>query len=75
MQSLAFYIYGSASLVQALASHNLIDRYQLLLYPIALGKGKPLFKDFTKLKLVNTMARPSGIVELHYQPNEQENAR
>lgn len=68
-------IYGSASLVQTLASHNLIDRYQLLLYPIALGKGKPLFKDYTKLKLANTITRPSGIVELHYQPNEQENAR
>lgn len=68
-------IYGSASLVQTLASHNLIDRYQLLLYPIALGKGKPLFKDYTKLKLVNTIPHSSGIVELHYQPNEQENAR
>lgn len=68
-------IYGSASLVQALASLNLIDQYQLLLYPIALGKGKPLFNDHTKLKLVNTITRPSGIIELHYQPYGQESVQ
>jgi dihydrofolate reductase len=38
-------ISGSASIVQALANLNLIDRYYLMLHPLALGDGKPLFKN------------------------------
>jgi dihydrofolate reductase len=68
-------IYGSASLVQTLTSLNLIDQYQLLLHPIALGNGKPLFKDHAKLKLVNSTTHPSGVIELYYQPREQQNAQ
>jgi dihydrofolate reductase len=63
-------IYGSASLVQALSNLNLIDQYQLLLHPIVLGEGKPLFKDHAKLKLVNSIPHPSGVIELYYQPRK-----
>jgi dihydrofolate reductase len=66
-------IYGSASLVQALTNHGLIDEYQLLFHPVILGGGKPLFQDLTqqvKLKLVNTKTHPSGVVVLTYQPRE-----
>src|SRR6266496_142345 len=38
-------IYGSASIVQALTNLGLIDEYQLLVHPVVLGGGKPLFKD------------------------------
>jgi dihydrofolate reductase len=64
-------IYGSASIVQALTNLGLIDEYQLLVHPIVLGSGKPLFKGIehkVNLKLVNTRTHPSGVVILYYQP-------
>ena len=64
-------IYGSASVVQALTSLGLIDEYQVLVHPVLVGGGKPLFgalKDQVKLKLVNSTAHPSGVVVLTYQP-------
>ncbi len=64
-------IYGSASIVQALTNLGLIDEYQLLVHPLVLGGGKPLFqniKDRVKLKLVQSKTHPSGVVALTYQP-------
>ena len=63
-------IYGSASLVQTLTNLGLIDEYQILVHPVLLGSGKPLFQDIkhkTKLKLVESRAHPSGVVLLIYQ--------
>jgi len=61
---------GSASLVQTLMDHNLVDEYHLLVYPVVLGSGKRLFKDGSKaaLKLVESRAFGSGVVLLRYQP-------
>ena len=67
-------IYGSASIVQALTNHGLIDEYQVLVHPVVLGGGKPLFRDIKerqKLKLVKTKAFPSGVIGLYYQPDNQ----
>ena len=67
-------IYGSASLVRTLTNFGLIDEYQLLVHPIILGSGKPLFqdiKDRAKLKLVNTKTHPSGVIVLSYQSREK----
>ena len=64
-------IYGSASLVRTLTNHGLIDEYQLLVHPVVLGSGKPLFQDIRdrrKLQLVKTKTFPSGVVGLYYQP-------
>jgi dihydrofolate reductase len=64
-------IYGSASLVQTLTNLGLIDEYQILVHPVILGSGKPLWsniKDQVKLKLVNSKTHPSGVVVLFYQP-------
>jgi dihydrofolate reductase len=63
-------IYGSASIVQKLSNLDLIDRYQLLVFPIVLGGGKPLFHGIShkvKLSLVNARKYPSGVVELIYE--------
>jgi dihydrofolate reductase len=71
-------IYGSASLVRTLTTLGLIDEYQLLVHPVLLGGGKPLWsdlKDQVKLQLVNTKTHPSGVVALSYQPREQRDAR
>jgi dihydrofolate reductase len=64
-------IYGSASVVRALTNHGLIDEYQLLVHPVILGAGKPLFQDITEkqnLELVKTKPFPSGVMGLYYRP-------
>src|SRR5690606_13257446 len=39
----AIYIHGSAELARRLADADLIDRYNLLVFPVLLGAGKSLF--------------------------------
>jgi dihydrofolate reductase len=67
-------IYGSASIVQALTNLGLIDEYQLLVHPVVLGSGKPLFQniqDRVKLKLIQSRVFSSGVVGLYYQPDKK----
>lgn len=58
-------IHGSASLNQALADADLIDRYHLLVFPLLLGAGKRLFsatdKDAQKLQLVESQTYTNGL--------------
>jgi len=67
-------IFGSGTIVEQLTNLGLIDEYQLMVNPVILGKGKPLFKDIQgrmKLKLVNTKTFSSGVVLLQYQPDKK----
>lgn len=59
-------VYGSHTLVQCLIQYNLVDEYILWVYPIALAKGKALFKHVQNLKLVRSHQFPSGVIVLHY---------
>src|SRR5581483_3778517 len=55
--------HGGAAFVQALSRLGLIDEYRLVILPVALGSGLPLFKDLTKpLRVDLTEARtfPDG---------------
>jgi dihydrofolate reductase len=64
-------IYGSASVVSSLTNLGLIDEYQLLVYPLLLGQGKPLFKNVqhkVSLTLVETKTHSTGVVRLTYHP-------
>jgi len=62
-------ILGSGTIVQQLTNLGLIDEYSLVVVPIILGKGKPLFKgvDKAKLRLVEERAFGNGIALLRYQ--------
>jgi dihydrofolate reductase len=65
-------ILGSGTLVSQLAQENLIDDYQLIVNPIVLGAGKPLFtalKAPLSLKLTSTRTFANGNVLLGYQPS------
>jgi dihydrofolate reductase len=64
-------VHGSATLVQTLMQHDLVDSYRLLVYPVVLGKGKRLFGEGTTatLKLVESQTFSSGVTALVYEPN------
>lgn len=68
-------IYGSGSIVQALTNHDFIDEYHLVVNPVVLGSGKPLFensKHRLHLKFIDTKTFSSGMVVLSYQPERKE---
>ena len=63
---------GSASLVQLLAEHGLVDEFRLMVFPIILGGGKRLFGDVEVAPVltlggVQTIG-DDGIVVLTYHP-------
>jgi len=63
-------IFGSGTIVQAMTNLNLIDEYRLMINPVILGQGKPMFKDLkdiVNLKLLNTKTFKNGNVLLCYQ--------
>lgn len=62
-------IIGSATIVQQLIEMNLIDEYQILLFPVVLGDGKPLFKrqkNAVNLKLRQMKKYDNGVLLLTY---------
>jgi dihydrofolate reductase len=63
-------ILGSGSIVQQFANLNLIDEYTLVVVPVILGNGKPLFKDvkMANLELLETRSFKNGIALLRYKP-------
>jgi dihydrofolate reductase len=68
-------ILGSGSIMSEFAQLGLIDEYRIMVNPIVLGDGKPLFKsikDRLKLKLIKTRTFSNGNVLLYYQPVEKE---
>jgi dihydrofolate reductase len=65
-------ILGSGSIMSELANRGLIDGYGIMVNPIILGNGTPLFKDIKdriKLKLVKARTFRNGNVLLYYQPD------
>ena len=63
--------YGGARFAQSLVATGLIDEYRLVVHPVALGRGLPLFSGLQQplnLRLVSTTAYSSGVVGAVYQP-------
>jgi dihydrofolate reductase len=68
------FIFGSADLSSALTKLDLIDEYRIIVNPILLGSGYPLFKGIDhplKLKLLKTKTFRNGNVLLYYQPESK----
>jgi len=63
--------HGGASFAQSLIKTGLIDEYKLLVHPVAVGKGLPLFSELNKpqfLRLVSSTLFRGGTVAQVYRP-------
>jgi dihydrofolate reductase len=64
-------VHGSGNLIQTLLRHNLVDQYNLWVFPLVIGSGKRLFSDGTvpsALKLVDSKVSSTGVVIGTYEP-------
>jgi dihydrofolate reductase len=63
--------WGGARFAQSLTRLGLVDEYRLVLQPVALGDGLPLFKDLTaplRLELVDAQTYNTGAALHVYRP-------
>jgi dihydrofolate reductase len=58
--------FGGVGLVNSLVEHGLVDEYWIKLAPTAIGAGRPLFRNRTPLRLLDSKAWPSGTLTLRY---------
>jgi dihydrofolate reductase len=62
---------GSGSIVAPLAAAGLVDEFQLVMIPIAIGKGRTMFEGISErlsLKPTRTRTFRNGRVLVCYQP-------
>jgi dihydrofolate reductase len=67
----AIAVWGGANVIASLAKLGLIDEYRVIVHPVLLGGGTPLFQDIaaaTPLKLVRTTALGEDLTVSCYQP-------
>jgi dihydrofolate reductase len=65
---------GSATLIDTLREHDLVDEYRLMVHPVTLGHGKRLFNDGgagTSLELVESRKVGPDVLLLIYRPASQ----
>ena len=64
-------ILGSGSIITQFAEHGLIDQFQFMIDPIAIGNGTSIFKGVKhqlNLELISSKAFKDGVVVLTYKP-------
>jgi dihydrofolate reductase len=63
-------VYGGYTLAQALTRADLVDEYRLVIRPVALGSGEPMFRDLAaerRLELVEATPYPDGTIIAIYR--------
>lgn len=63
--------HGGATFARSLIAAGLVDQYHLLVHPVALGSGLPIFSALTtprRLHLVSAKAFPKGAVAHIHRP-------
>jgi dihydrofolate reductase len=63
--------HGGAGFARSLVASGLIDEYRLVIHPVVLGRGQPLFSGLPSpvdLQLISANAFSSGVVAAVYQP-------
>jgi len=61
-------IAGGAALAQAAIAAKIIDEYRLLMHPVALGQGLPLFVESLQLERIDSTGLHSGVTITTYRP-------
>ena len=64
-------VLGSGTILSQLAQNNLIDKYLVMLDPVAIGTGTPIFSNVhhkLNLKLIDVQKFESGVLVLTYEP-------
>ena len=62
--------HGGVSFARSLVAQGLVDQFALIVAPVALGEGLPLFSELAapmRLKLVSSKAFPGGAVAQIYR--------
>jgi dihydrofolate reductase len=68
----ALLIWGSSKLIQQLLAADLVDEFQLMIYPLVFGNGKRLFGDGTipaAFRLETSQATTTGVIMATYRRN------
>lgn len=63
-------VHGSATLIQTLLKHDLVDELWLKIFPVTLGRGKRLFGEGTNpaaFTLLESTSTPSGVIIASYK--------
>jgi dihydrofolate reductase len=63
--------HGGAAFARSLIAHGLVDEYRLMVYPVVLGRGLPIFSDVVpprQLHLIGSKVFPKGSVVQIYRP-------
>ena len=66
------HVFGSADMLQTLFKADLVDRLELMIFPITLGTGKRLFQDGTipaAFKMTEGQVTQNGIIIATYERN------
>jgi dihydrofolate reductase len=61
-------LWGSLSLARSLLEAGQVDECQLIVCPLVLGNGKPLFRSGAKMRLSSMQSFDRGTVVLTYEP-------
>jgi dihydrofolate reductase len=60
--------HGGAGFARSLSRLRLVDEYRLLVHPVVLGSGLPMFADPMELRLISATAFDGGAVAHVYRP-------
>jgi dihydrofolate reductase len=66
-------VFGSADLLSSLMRMNLVDEHRVMVNPVLIGSGTPLFRNLgqrVNLKLIKIRPFKSGNVLLYYEPSQ-----
>lgn len=61
------FVPGGARIAQSMSKLGLIDEYRLIVHPVVLGSGMPLFADPVELKLLDSRTFGSGAIAVTYE--------
>jgi len=61
-------ILGGVRTAQNFSRLDMIDEFILMMHPVAIAKGKPLFISKERLEFVSTKSYNSGVIQMRYRP-------